>query len=330
LTLRNALPSVARVKWFRILALAGLSWGCVLAQPNVRNGVAAVVNKSIITLDEVQGFSVRALQTAARRARTQEAFEAEGQRITKDGLEQLIERRLIIDEFAGSGYNLPEALINDIVQDRIKREFGDRLTLMKDLRARNQNYESFRTDEKEAFIVAQMILKNINQQLVISPKKIERYYAEHPDKFHVNDRVKVRMIQLVPGVRSVEENRELARDVGARLKAGEDFAKLADQFSSDARRFKGGDRGWVEDKDSDLRKELREVAFKLAPGQVSDAVDLGGAIFFLKTEEKQAAHLKPLNEARDEIEGELMTMERNRLRQGWVTRLRRKAFVRYY
>ena len=47
-------------------------------------------------------------------------------------------------------------------------------------------------------------------------------------------------------------------------------------------------------------------------------------------EDKRAAHVRPLEEVRDEIEKELTVQERARLQKAWVDRLREKAFVRYF
>lgn len=319
-----------RQAFLRLLLVAGLAVAGRGAEPQLLNGVAAIVNQTVITVDEVQGFSRRALEAVARRVRTQAEFDAEAAKITKDALEQLIDRRLIIDEFHKAGYTLPDSLVEDLVKEQIRDQFGDRLTLVKGLRARGQNYETFRNDQRDAFIVAQMILRNINQQIVISPKKLERYYDENREKFRVGDRVRLRMILVDASRHARGEPVKRAAAALEKIRAGADFIEVANEFSDDARRFKGGDRGWIEDKDSDLRGELREVAFRLEPGQVSDVIELGGTAFILKAEERSAAQVRPLTEVREEIETALVQDEKDRLQKAWLARLRQKAFIRYY
>lgn len=317
-----------------LAVLALLAPPALRAEPTLLNGLAALANDAVITFDEVQSYSRRALEAAARaverRRGNQEDFEKEARRITKDGLEQLIDRRLIIDEFKTSGFNLPDSIVDDIIKDRIKREFGDRLTLTKTLRKLNQTYESFRLDEKESFIIAQMVMKNVPRDPVISPKRIEKAWQADQDKYRVGNRVKLRMILFDPSRHAQGEPRKLGEQALAKIRAGTDFAKVADEMSDDSRRFKGGDRGWVEDKDSDLRKELRDVAFKLEPGTVSDLIEISGAVFILKSEDRRNAEVKPLSEVREEIENNLKTQEKDRLQKAWIARLRRKAFVRYF
>ena len=93
---------------------------------------------------------------------------------------------------------------------------------------------------------------------------------------------------------------------------------------------RGGDRGWIENKDSDLRSELREFVFAAQPGAVSDAIDLDGAVFMIKVEERKSAGMRPISEVRDEVEQMLRNLEKERLRKQWMARLRKKSFIAYY
>lgn len=52
--------------------------------------------------------------------------------------------------------------------------------------------------------------------------------------------------------------------------------------------------------------------------------------YVMLVEDKRAAHLKPLAEARDEIEKDLVAEEKTRLEKLWIEKLRKKTFVRYF
>lgn len=294
-------------------------------------GMAAVVNDHVITFQEIQLSARRAMEAAVRQSRMREDQLRQREReILRDSLEQLIDRQLILDEFTTAGYNLPDSIINDVVQDQIRTEFGDRVTLMKTLRKMGQTYESFREEQREAFIIHSMTLKNVNQNVFISPRKIELYYEANTNKFHQDEQAKIRMIVIDKSKHAAGEPVKMGEEIVKRLGEGEDFAKLADEFSDDARRFKGGERGWIEDKDSDLRKELREFVFKAQPGEVSPVKDLEGAVFVIKVEERKPAGMRSLSDVRTEIEQTLKTAELERLRKQWIAKLRKKSFIRYF
>ena len=295
------------------------------------NGMAAVVNDHVITYQEIQISARRAIEAAMRQGRfREEELRKKEQEILRDSLDQLIDRQLILDEFTKAGYSLPDSVVNEIIQAQMREQFGDRVTLMKTLKKMGQRYEEYRQDQKEAFIIHSMTIKNVNQNVFVSPTRIEKYYAANMDRFRQEERAKIRMIVIDKSKHAVGEPEKIAQEAEKRIKAGEDFAKLADEVSDDARRFKGGDRGWVENKDSDLRKELRTFVFGAKAGDVSGIQDLGGAIFITKVEERKAAGMRSLSDVRNEIEQTLKSEEMERLRKQWVARLRKKSFIRYF
>lgn len=314
--------------------MAGLivAWNVAAAEQRLLNGIAAVVNDRVITAEEVEIFAEPGLRAAARQflGRPAEEWEKRELEIKRSVLEELINRQLILAEFNTKGYAMPESLVDDIVKDEIRKKFRDRLTLTKELQARNQTYEDYRKQVKEDFIVANMRSRNVNQQIIISPKKIEGFYEANRERFKVTDQVKLRMILLTKARRPGGEARRLADEIVTKARGGAGFDELANTFSEDAQRFKGGDRGWIENTDSYLRKELRDVTFQLQPGQVSDPVELDTAVFVMKVEDRKAAGIRPLADVRQEIEGTLRGQEFDRLVSNWMKRLREKSYTRYF
>jgi len=316
------------------LILAGLL-RLPAAEPVLLNGIAAIVNSKIITKEDVESFKGLELMTLLnqRRRAGNRSMDAEWDQreleIKQRGLDELIDRELILHEFKQKGYNLPETIINDLVKERIRKEFGDRRALLKELQEQGRSIEEFRRRLREDLIISQMNHFNVREKITISPKRIEAFYRTNETRFKLLDQVKMRMILINPKSRGLAEARKLAADIVAKTRAGTKFADLAKENSDDTFRTRGGDRGWVEDKEASLRKELRAVAFKLNAGEVSDPLELDGGIFVIAVEEKRPAGLMPLNDVRNEIESTLRADEQKNLRKAWIKRLRDKSFVRY-
>ena len=114
----------------------------------------------------------------------------------RDNLEQLAQRQLILHEFQTAGYSLPESLLDEMVQERIRSRYGDRRTMAKTLQSEGVTIDKVRERLREQFIVEAMRSKNISQEIIVSPQKVENFYAAHRDDFKVEDQVKLRMLVI--------------------------------------------------------------------------------------------------------------------------------------
>lgn len=91
---------------------------------------------------------------------------------------------------------------------------------------------------------------------------------------------------------------EEAKAALARVKNGEDFAKVADAVSKDPG-SQGGDLGWfTKDK---MVPEFAAAAFKLEPGQISDPVKSEFGWHVIKVEGKREKSFPPFEQVKDQV-----------------------------
>lgn len=360
-----------------VAGLAGAVALPLMALPELRNGIAAVVNGSVITMQDIEEHVAVPLEALRRtHASNPSQFSQKKAETMTTGLEDLIVRQLILDEFKAGGIPVPDAMVEDEMQERIRKRFGDRVTLTKTLQAQGITFETFRQRVYDDMVLQYMRQKNVGQAVVISPKKIEIYYTNNLTKYRMEDQVKLRMIVLnAAATGSAEEARKLAREILVKLDQGAAFPEMASVYSEGSQRSEGGDWGWRER--TYLRRGLSDIAFNLNRGQRSGLVGLGKAdddgyliylydkdgqlaivrkysaketlddekkivpgegnppgepteFYLMLVEDKRPAHVRPLEQVRDEIEKELSVQEKGRLQKAWVDRLKAKAFVRYF
>ena len=325
------------MKFFHIIPLLAAAVGFSLPlRAELVDGVKAVVSSSIVTIAEVDDFVIPAAQALRRDyAGDQAMFQQKLGDALNDGLEQLIERQLILRDFDVEQYRLPDTVVDELVQDRIRDRFGDRITLMKTLQAQGQTFEKFRQEVRDQYIVSALRAKNISpDKIIISPYKVETYYLTHQDDFKVEDEIKLRMIVLNQTSADDTNTLSLANDILAKIKEGATFSEMATIHSQGSQRNQGGDWGWIER--SKLRKELADAALPLKPGQVSDVIETPGsgetpgAYYIMLVEDRHPAHVKPLKEVRDEIEVTLRTQLQKQLEQQWIAQLKKKTFIRLF
>jgi peptidyl-prolyl cis-trans isomerase SurA len=318
------------MKFLRAFLMTATVAAVLTARAELVNGIDAIVHDSIITMSEVQDLTEPYAEDLRRQYN--ERPDILTKKITdayKDNLQQLMERQLILHEFATAGYNLPESIIDEQLDEYIKNKYGDRVTLTKTLQQQGITFEKFRQQFRDRFIVEQMRYKNISSAILISPHKVEAYYLDHKDDFKEEDQVKLRMIVLTNAPETdTTQTRKLADEILGRLKDGASFSEMASLYSQGSQKREGGDWGWVEK--SVLRKELADVAFTLKPGERSGVIETPGAFYIMLVEDKHTAHVRDLPEVRDEIEKILLTKERTRLQQQWIENLKKKTFIREF
>jgi peptidyl-prolyl cis-trans isomerase SurA len=296
--------------------------------PDQVNGIAALVGESVITYEQVERTIARTLDLErARYANQPDALRQAALQVQRLGIESLVQRRLILQEFEDMKVPLPESFIEDNVQEEIKKKYGDRATLTKTLQQDGITYETYRRDVREQFIEVIMRGRNVPRDILISPGRIERYYNENLEKFRVNEQVKFRMI-FIDKARSAVNPKDLGGEILAKLEDGADFAEMASVYSDSPSARDGGAYGWTERKQ--LRDDLADAVFGLSAGQRSGLVEKAEGIYILQVEEARAARVRPVTEVREEIERTLITGERARLTRQWLEKLRKKSFVRYF
>jgi peptidyl-prolyl cis-trans isomerase D len=146
--------------------------------------------------------------------------------------------------------------------------------------------------------------------VTVTDQDLQAYYDQHRDEYRVPEQVKVSHILIktplpAPGgkedEKAVADARAKAEGVLKELKAGGDFAKLAEKYSDDPGSAKsGGELGWIGR--GRTVPEFEKAAFSLAKGQTSDLVKSSYGFHIIRVEDKHDAHLKTLAEVKSEVE----------------------------
>lgn len=298
-------------------------------EPQVVDGIAAIVNNEVITFSQVRGLTIPRERLLRQQYRGEE-LEKQIKNVRAQALKDLIDRQLIIQSFRKEKLQLPEYFVEQRMNDIIRENFGgDRSTFIKALQAQNYSVGEFKKNELEKIIVAAMRGKNVKPNTVASPTKIAEYYRTHRDEFTSKEEIKLRMIMIPKRASDASGSQKaLAQEILSKVAAGGDFERMAQMYSEDSTRDVGGDWGWVERKT--LAPELEKVAFGLKKGQVSRIVELGGNYYIVKVDDRRGGQTKSLAEVRAEIEKKLVQEEGQRLQDNWLASLRQKATIRTF
>ncbi len=138
------------------------------------------------------------------------------------------------------------------------------------------------------------------KEIKIEEKEIKKYYQENKENYRIPEKIKVRHILIkFEGPEERKEAREKIKKIRERLKRGEDFEKLAKEFSQCPSKEKGGDLGFF--KKGDMVPEFERAALRLKEGQISRPVRSRFGYHIIKLEERKESYIPPLDEVKEKI-----------------------------
>jgi parvulin-like peptidyl-prolyl isomerase len=299
-------------------------------EPEVVDGVAAVVNGDVITYSQVRGL-VGPREKLLRAQFSGEELIKKIKETRELALQDLIDRQLILQAFKGEKWQIPDHFVEDRMHDIIRTDFGgDRNTFIKTLEAQNFTMGEFKKMEMEKMIVQAMRSKNVKMDVVASPAKVDEYYKAHREEFTTKEQIKLRLI-MIPSHASDGEaaaQRAMAQEIFTKLNHGAEFERMAQLYSEDSTRENGGDWGWVDRKT--LAGPLEKAAFSLDNGKISNIIEFSGNYYILKVEDRHGGETKSLADARPDIEKKLVRDEAQKLQEKWLASLRSKAYIKTF
>jgi peptidyl-prolyl cis-trans isomerase C len=148
----------------------------------------------------------------------------------------------------------------------------------------------------------------------VTPDAARKLYDETVKGVKPEEEVRARHILV--------EGEDEAKKIVARLKGGEDFAKVAAETSQDpGSKTDGGDLGFFTKER--MVAPFADAAFKLAPGQLSEPVKSQFGWHVIKVEEKRTKPVPAFEEMKEQIENYLS----RKAQQDVILALREKAKV---
>ncbi len=238
--------------------------------------IAAVVNQDVVAASEVQQRIERLREEVRRRG---DVLDMESLR--KQALESLIEERVLVTHAREFGARVDEAELDRVVGNVAAQ---NRLTmdqLMERLKAEGMDYRRFRENLRDQIMSERVREREVQGRIRVTDGEIDKYLEEQRAKATGNPQLNIAQVLVsVPEGASeavLAERRARAEAALARIKGGEDFAKVAREISEDGNKAAGGVIG-LRQADR-LPDEFVNVVKPLKDGEVAPQLLRTGAGF---------------------------------------------------
>lgn len=157
-------------------------------------------------------------------------------------------------------------------------------------------------------LVEALISKRLDTQTPVPKEEIASYYEKNSSEFEQSEQVQAEHILIRMEANASAKDKEKARKsidmIQDKLKNGDSFATLAEQFSEDpGSKNKGGNLGYFGR--GQMVKEFEDAAFATKPGETSPPVQTSFGWHLIHVLDRKALEKLPLEQVSKEIESRL-------------------------
>ncbi len=312
-----------------VLPLALPIAGVEPATPVVIDGIAAVVNKSVVLRSEVDAVLDQMMQA--------EPVPAGGDvnlaRATRRAeiLETLIAEKLLEDEVRKLRVDVTDAEVDRVVKGTMQEHGLDEAKLSMALQRQGLTLDEYKDGLKKQLTKMKIIQLKVKSRVQVTDQDVKSNYAQRKALDAGEFRVRARHILiLVPpgeGGRPQEQRaQEALQRITAGERLGERFAELAKELSEDpGSKERGGDLG--EFGRGEMVPEFERAAYGAEPGTVVGPVRTAFGWHLILVEERVPLKSKPEEQALDDIRKRLFENEMEAQFRQYLDELKRDAFI---
>ncbi|MHC1741446.1 MAG: peptidylprolyl isomerase [Syntrophobacteraceae bacterium] len=286
--------------------------------------IVANVNGEIILYSELKD-RVQQMQKAGLEVTGADA--SQQAEIERQILKAMVYERLAEQEMKRLKINVATKDV-DAAIDGIKRE--NRVTdiqFEQALKQQGQTLDQFRETIKKQMERGRLLDRTVKSKIIVSDAQVDALLKSGQGS--AKEKRRVAVIFLPSTADQTDKGaatEKLANDLIARIKAGEDFGRLAREYSKGPAAENGGDIGFVDA--AELAKPMEAATRNLGPGDTTGVVKVPTGFYILKLVDVQKERLDPSDPSvREKARKFLMNQEMERKYTEWVQELEKKAFI---
>jgi peptidyl-prolyl cis-trans isomerase SurA len=230
--------------------------------------VAAVVNEGIVLQSELDEQVI----LISERLRGQRLDVPPENVLRQQVLERLVLQEIQMQRADRANLKVPDEALNSAMQEVAQRNNISLSQLPEALAQQGIDYAAYRDAMRKELTLTLLRQRDVIQRISVTPREIDQYLEKQKNAPEQTGEYNVSHILIaVPQAATPDQLTaadKRAQDVYERVKNGEEFGKLAVQYSNSQTALDGGALGWR--KGSELPTFLNDVIARLKPGEVSE------------------------------------------------------------
>lgn len=307
-----------------LLVFCGFQIGLTGVRAENVDGIAAVVNKKVITHSRIHAMEQEFLKQG--RFDSTEDENARKEKI----LTFLIENELIVQKAEEYGVAVTNEELKAALDDVKKRNnlFTDD-ELKAAINQQGTTWNEYLDDVRKQIKIAKLMNSEVRSKVLISEDEVSKYFEEHRGDFQAAPaKVHIRQIFLSVKPDASDDDVSAILDNATRivkeLRGGADFAEMAKAHSEHPSAANGGELGTFQE--GQLAAPF-DAAFDMAAGEISDPIRFDDGFHIIYVETKTGGEENALQNARSDIRRKLFEQKADALYKEWMAELKKTAYI---
>lgn len=310
------------------LILPTLLLSATLAHAKVVDKIVAIVNDQVVTLSDVEKFQERMksgglVDDALLRLTDPGALQKDRNKL----LSHLIDERVVDSEVRRKGMEVTIERVEQEIRNIAKQNGISRDQLRSALGAKGVTMSQYQDFIKTSLERQSLIEREVSSKIRISDEDVASYYLSQkgPSGSQIFEYT-LSHILFTPKNGGEEGALKRARAVQAKLKEGQSFDKLAEQFSEDPAFSNGGQLGTF--RAGEMLREIEDAVRKVREGEVTGIVKTAQGLHLIKVNKRTLISDPRLEEQREDIRRVLYADAFKRQFRTWLDQRREESFIR--
>ncbi|MFW6139848.1 MAG: peptidylprolyl isomerase [Acidobacteriota bacterium] len=301
-----------------------LTAGLHVSGEEVVEAIVAVVNGDVITLSEFKQQDEMLYQSLSSRYQGEELEEAYRES-RKNLLDSVITDLLLLQEAEKQDIDVSSQIENMIEEMKEQYGFNSVEDIRRAMSQQGIDYESWLDFQERELLKEGVIFYSFGRDIVVDDNEVINYYKQHQEEFKEPTTFELKAIYLSDSGKIEQELKGKMGEIEGKLKAGDSFEDLAEEYSDGPYKENRGELGSF--KKDTLDKTLEQAVEKIEVGEVTPWVQTSNGWYLLKLVDREEEHTKDFDEVRGEIERKIFEKKRQEKTAKYIKDLKEKSYI---
>ncbi len=283
----------------------------------MEDAILAIVNDEVITIKDLKDYVHKTYINLVAKGVKEKRIKSVMKELEYNGLNKLIEDRLIVSRANEVGLEVKDKLIDMKIED-IKQRYSSEQEFIESLVSNGATVSDLRNKTLEQLKIQYIIDFEVRSKIVVNPQEVTEYYKANLDKFKKEEELDLASIFIPMGEYKLETLKK-AENALAELNEGGNFENVAKKYSQAPSIGKMSR--------DELLPVIAQKVNPLKKGEISPIVELSTGFYIFLLKGITPSEILSRDEVNDTIKNLLYQEKMKNRFLAWIKDLKDDAYI---